>query len=144
MKRKEIDLKPFVEEVNDMAILKGIFFNDYDLQRLFALFYNHNPISLPRLTKEWNNIFQRNNDKRFIKSKLDKIERFGLFDKVIVSDCKDEAILEVHKKYLAEIPAQLHKIYNNVVYYYLTEKGIEWIDIVNEQLKKKLKAGKNE
>ena len=62
-----------------------------------------------------------------------------MFDKAVISECKDVAIQQAHKDFLMEIPHQLHKVYSNVVYYYLTEKGVEWVDIINEQLKKRLK-----
>lgn len=138
---KKIDLTQYADDFDDNSI-RVTFFNDYDLQRLYLLIYNHNPLSLPRMVEQFNATFRRNVDKRFIISKLKKIENFQLFEKKTFLECKQEddfEIIKTHNQWLVDskIPHQLKPMMNKIVYYYLTDKGDDWVDIVAEIIKKR-------
>lgn len=141
MTKKKIDLTPFVQDQDD-NLVRNIFYNDFDLKLLFLSLNNHEPISLPQLTQQFNSTFHKNFPKGWVVSKLKKIENFGLIERKSFSDCKknssgmEHQIIQNHSKWLldSDIPAQFQKIYNNVKYYYLTEQGQHWVDIVSEQL----------
>lgn len=79
--KKKIDLNQFVTDESDENILRAIFYNDYELQKLYCFLNNHNPISLPSIVSGFNTIFKKNYDKRFVDFKLKKIEHFGLYEK---------------------------------------------------------------
>lgn len=57
-------------------------------------------------------------------------------------ESKDAEIIKKHKEMLKDIPPQFHKIYDNIKYYVLTQKGNDWVDIVAEQMKKRFKNGR--
>ena len=144
--KKKIDLSGFAGVVDD-SLIRKTFFNDNDLMIVYCMVYQEDVITIPQLHRKYNRLRGTGLSKAWVYTKLYKIDNYGLISRRRVSECTpngssaDSMILEKHKQWAAEaaLTRQLHPTHNEDTYYFLTEKGLKWIDWISEELKRRSK-----
>lgn|SRR3990167_2199926 len=136
-KPKLIDLSIYKVEPSKQMI-KQVFYKDEELRFLFMILNNHQPSTLTELERQYNKLWLTQYSKSWVQGKLRKLEHFGLFGRHCVFECKENghsieiSTLKKHREWAETQPVQFRKRYEAMEYYYLTEKGLEWVDDVDK------------
>lgn len=142
MTKKKIDISLFEQECDDSTIRKTIY-NDEEIMLLLIYTYFEDFVTISSLTRIYNQKRGQARGRSWVYSKLNKIKAFGLYEEISIEECMKNGsnihkqCLEKHNKAMMEMPIQFQISQGRNVYYYLTEKGIKWIDFIENYFKKK-------